>query len=76
MNLEALDGFFTALVCGPETVMSSEYLPVVWGQKREDDGPVFESPAQAQRILSLLRRHWNTIASTLNAGEPYAPLLY
>ena len=26
MNIEMLDGFFAALICGPETVLPSEYL--------------------------------------------------
>ena len=31
LSLEGLDGFFCALIAGPELVMPSEYLPVVWG---------------------------------------------
>jgi hypothetical protein len=31
MTLEGLDGFLCALICGPELVPSSEYLPHVWG---------------------------------------------
>jgi hypothetical protein len=31
MNVEALDGFFSALIAGPETVMPSEYYPEVFG---------------------------------------------
>jgi uncharacterized protein len=31
MNVEALDGFFAALIAGPETVMPSEYHPEVFG---------------------------------------------
>ena len=27
MNLEQLDGFFAALICGPDRVHPSEYLP-------------------------------------------------
>lgn len=76
MNMEELDGFFAALICGPEMVMPNEYLPIVWCQENEEDRLVFESEAQAQHILSLLMRHWNTIATTLDAGEPYEPLLY
>jgi len=34
MNLEQIDGFFTALVCGPEVVMPGEYLPYVWGNEK------------------------------------------
>src|SRR3954462_9069724 len=31
MNLEQLDGFFAALICGPDLVRPSEYLPEIWG---------------------------------------------
>ena len=31
MNLEQLDGFFAALICGPNLVRPSEYLPEIWG---------------------------------------------
>jgi Uncharacterised protein family (UPF0149) len=31
MNLEQLDGFFAALICGPVNVPPSEYLPVMPG---------------------------------------------
>jgi uncharacterized protein len=31
MNLEQLDGFFAALICGPVNVPPSEYLPVILG---------------------------------------------
>ena len=29
MNLEEMDGSFAALICSPETVMPSEYLPEI-----------------------------------------------
>ena len=31
LNLEQLDGFFSALICGPGLVHPSEYLPEIWG---------------------------------------------
>jgi len=34
MNLEMVDGFFAALICGPETVPPSEYLRLIWGGDR------------------------------------------
>jgi uncharacterized protein len=27
MNMESLDGYFAALICGPDMVLPSEYLP-------------------------------------------------
>jgi uncharacterized protein len=29
MNLEQLDGFIAALVCGPDIILPSEYLPEI-----------------------------------------------
>ncbi len=67
MTLEQTDDFFTALVCGPEVVMPGEYLPYVCGKERSLDG-VFENLAEAQEILGLVNRHWNTIAKRLCEG--------
>jgi uncharacterized protein len=70
MNLEQLDGFLAALICGPELVPPSKYLPKICG-----DRAVFEHPSSAQEFLVLIMRHWNAIADTLNSGEIYLPLL-
>ena len=70
MNLEQLDGYLAALICGPELVPPSKYLPKIWG-----DQTVFEDTSSAQVFMSLLVRHWNAIADTLNSGEVYLPLL-
>jgi uncharacterized protein len=37
MNLEELNGFFTALHCGPSRVDPSEYLPEIWGGEMADE---------------------------------------
>jgi uncharacterized protein len=74
MNLEQLDGFLAALICGPELVAPSEYLPVIWG-----DDMVLEDTFNAQPVLqdfvSLIMRHWNVIADTLDSGGVFLPLL-
>jgi uncharacterized protein len=74
MSLEEMDGFFTALVCGPEMVLPSEYLSYAWGSE-ESRGGVFETLEEAQDILDLVTRHWNTIAGTLYKGRVYVPFL-
>jgi uncharacterized protein len=74
MNIENLDGFFAALIAGPETVMPGEYLPEVFGSKSSET-PWFESLEEANEILGLLIRHWNDIAGTLSRGEMYFPIL-
>jgi len=37
MNLEQIDGFLAALVCGPEEVSQSEYLSEIWGDIVNED---------------------------------------
>ena len=74
MNLEQLDGFFAALICGPANVPPSEYLPVILG-----DDMILEDTVNAQPVLqdflSLIMRHWNVIVDTLQSGEVFLPLL-
>src|ERR1700741_3609829 len=74
MNVEALDGFFAALIAGPETVMPSEYYREVCGGEMAD-ACEFGSLDEAQEILNLMMRYWNKIASTLYRGEIYVPLM-
>ena len=54
--------------------MPSEYLQLVVGSASAELD-VFKTQAQAEEFLSTLMRHWNAIASTLNEGELYYPLL-
>jgi uncharacterized protein len=74
MNLEELDGFFAALIAGPEIVMPSEYYQHVFGGPM-DETCKFDSLDHVNAILGLLSRHWNTIAGTLYVNEVYLPLL-
>ena len=74
MNIEELDGFFAALIAGPEIVMPSEYLPEVFGGKMSDTHE-FQSLEEVNDILALVMRHWNDIAATLAKDEPYLPVL-
>jgi uncharacterized protein len=63
MSLEMLDGFFSALVVGPELVLPSEYLPHVWGE-----APEWETFEQAQQAIESLMRFWNHIV--WRVGQP------
>jgi uncharacterized protein len=74
MSLEEMDGFFCALICSPEVIPPSEYLPYVWGDEHGGKG-AFKSDEEAQEILTLFSRHWNTIAATLLRDEPYPVLM-
>ena len=74
MSIETLDGYFAALICGPEMVLPSEYLPEIWGPAF-----AFSTNQEANDIMSLVMRHWNTIASalllTLQEPDVYLPVL-
>ncbi|MFZ1109122.1 MAG: UPF0149 family protein [Rhodomicrobium sp.] len=72
MPFETLDGFFTALVIGPELVMPSGYLPEIWGTE-DGSGPVWDSMEQLQYFMDLLTKHWNAIAARRNADAPHLP---
>jgi uncharacterized protein len=74
MNVEALDGFFAALIAGPEPVMPSEYNREIFGGEMSEVVE-FSGLDEAQEILNLIMRHWNEIAGTLNKDEVYVPLL-
>ena len=75
MNIERLDGFFCALIAGPDLILPSEYWPKVIGATTADQQPSFKTLQEAQEIMDLLVRHWNAIAQTLAAGEIYLPIL-
>jgi uncharacterized protein len=80
MNLEEMDGFFAALLAGPEMVMPAEYLPVVLGRAAsgeddDHDAAAFANLEEANATLGLIMRHWNVVAGVIDRGEIYLPLL-
>ena len=74
MNIEEVDGFFAALIAGPEVVLPSEYLPEVFGGEMSHTCE-FAGPDEANDILGLIMRHWNGIAATRHKGDVYLPVL-
>src|SRR3954470_23804622 len=75
LNLEQLDGFFAALICGPDPVHPSEFLPHLWGGEMADED-AFESRRELKEFLDLVLRHWNVIAETLQSGDVYVPVVF
>ncbi|MCU7918313.1 MAG: UPF0149 family protein [Candidatus Thiodiazotropha sp. (ex Dulcina madagascariensis)] len=61
LGLAELDGYFTAIVSGPETLVPSQWLPAIWG----DDEPDWVSPEAYEKIFALLIRHFNGVVSAL-----------
>ncbi len=74
MPLEVLDGFLTALVVGPETVLPAEYLPIIWDTNKRL-APVFDTSERLEWFEALLGRHCNAISRRIEAGYPHTPLL-
>ncbi|WP_321800350.1 UPF0149 family protein [Caballeronia sp. J97] len=74
MTVEMIDGFFAALICGPELVPPHEWLLAVLGGDY-----ALANEQDAQQSLQLLIRHWNTIADeleiTLHEDAVYLPVL-
>ncbi len=66
LDISEFDGFVTAVVSGPEMIMPSEWLPVVWGG--DDNSPEWTSVEEYQRIFGLMVRHMNTTSATLMQG--------
>jgi uncharacterized protein len=72
VELSGLHGLLTAVVSGPKPVTPNEWLPVVWGAGEA----AFDDAQQGRRILSLVMRQMNDIASTLmNNPRSFSPLL-
>ena len=65
MNLEMLDGFFAALICGPNDVPPSEYLPEIWGGDMVNEA-AFRTKPILQEFISLVARHWNATCEPCN----------
>ncbi|MBV8047124.1 MAG: UPF0149 family protein [Paludibacterium sp.] len=74
MNLEQLDGFFTALLCGPMPVKPTECLQIILGEAFDDEA-AFPGNQALERFASLLMRHWLEIARTLKEELPFHPWL-
>jgi uncharacterized protein len=70
MWLDELDGFIAALVCAPNMVVPSRWMPVMW----DGEEPEWGSLEEAQKTMGLLMRHWNGVAEALNKGT-YVPLI-
>jgi len=66
MDVCTLEGFAAALVSSPRVVLPSVWLPWVWDMNDGVAQPKFDDFEHANRILALVMRHYNSVASTLN----------
>lgn len=72
INISELDGFLTAIVCAPDAIPPSKWMPSIWGKFEPD----WESIEDSQAIMSQFLRHMNSISASLNdSSELFEPLL-
>ena len=73
MGLEELDGFLTAVMCSPNLIQPSKFLPVIWGTAAQD--LKFQTTQDASDVHALIFRHWNAIGTVVQNGKTYTPLV-
>lgn len=73
MTIEEMDGFFCALIVGPDVVLPSEYLPILLGGT-PGDTKAFRTIREANHTLQLMMRYWNSIVTSLQRRGAYVPL--
>ena len=66
MGLSDLDGFLTGIVVGPELIMPSEWLPIIWG----NDSPNFKDERQALSMMSAIMDRYNEIIHGFQETPP------
>lgn len=71
MNLEMMDGFFAALICSPEMLMPSSFLPFVLGEEYEP-----ETLDEAEKSSCFILRHWNSVVSQLKDEDVFFPVIF
>ncbi|OHX15059.1 YecA family protein [Chromobacterium sphagni] len=71
MRPDEVQGFFAALVSGPDEVDTDFWLPEVLG-----DAPAFANQADEAELKSLLQKLFDTTRDVLAAGEELDMILY
>jgi uncharacterized protein len=71
MMLSDLDGFLTGIAVGPELVLPSEWLPVVWG----GETPEFADEGEAKAILGAIMGRYNEILRQI-ADDALDPIFW
>ncbi|MBL7047667.1 MAG: UPF0149 family protein [Candidatus Marinimicrobia bacterium] len=75
MNLYSLHGFLTCLMVGPETMLPSQWLPVIWGET-ESDQIIWDPMEDAEKFIGFIMTYSNMIASAIhNNPTSYKPLI-
>jgi uncharacterized protein len=73
LSLEAIDGYYCALVMDPDWSRVRKAAARIFGTS--DETLCFDSDEQAERVGRLLSRHLRTVATRLDAHHAHVPLL-
>ena len=73
-GIEQMDGFLAAILAGPAMVPPSQALGYILGEVNDPGRPSLGSMKETERLISLILRHWNSVAGALLRGD-YAPTL-
>ena len=69
--LSDLDGFLTGIAIGPELVMPSEWLPIIWGGEE----PVFADQAEGSAVFGAIMSRYNQILRQLGE-DAFDPIFW
>jgi len=64
MGLSDLDGFLTGIAAGPELILPSEWLPIIWGGAE----PKFGSEEEMRAVLAVIMARYNEIVVCLKSN--------
>ena len=71
MGLSDLDGFLTGIVVGPELILPSEWLPVIWGGEE----PEFQTEAEMRTGLGTIMGRYNQIVACFTSdSDDFEPI--
>ena len=65
LGVSEIDGLLTALIIGPEMILPSDWLPVIWDHEQ----PSFTDAGEAEAVIGTIMGRYNEILSNLN-GTP------
>ena len=71
MMLSDLDGFLTGVAVGPELVLPSGWLPLIWG----DEAPEFADQDEAKAVLGAIMGRYNEILREI-ADDVVEPIFW
>ena len=73
MGLSDLDGLLTGVIVGPELILPSEWLPVIWGGGE----PEFETEEEMRIVLGTIMGRYNEIAACFDSDpDEFDPIFW